>query len=153
VPAWLKDPRFWAYCALATAAIWANYKVWDTSQDFQNEVNGRRDEACRGYELGHKQEIDDLKRSFDLFEHPTPAIKDFIDSFIQDPRILAQLADEIDAAQEDQDERGVYVPSYCDEEGYGLAEPDPAVPKTPPELEKNIEKLRRAAGAPATPSP
>lgn len=149
---YFRDRRFWAVVILLVAAIWGNYQAWQagneaqsTQAQFEKETAGRRDEACRGYELGHKQEITDLERSYDLFLNPTPAIKPYIDAFVNDPRVLAQLGEEIRNAQNDQDSYGEYVPSYCDEKGFGLKEPDPLVPVTPPALEKAIAKLQKAA--------
>lgn len=153
---YFRDQKFWAFVILLIAAIWANYQAWQIGKDAQetsdqvaaiqtafiNETAKRRDESCKGYELGHKQEVTELERSFDLLENPTPEIKPFIDAFIQDPRVLAQTAEEIRAATNDQDEYGVYVPSYCDEPGFGLEEPDPDMPKTPPKLQKRLNALK-----------
>lgn len=87
----------------------------------------RRDQACRGLELGHRQEVKDLRRTYDFYAKPPPSFADLLDN----PLVLDGLRDDIKDAAKDQDQFGVFVPKYCDAPGIGLKEPDPIVPKVP----------------------
>lgn len=92
-----------------------------------DEAAQRRDQSCRGLELGHLREIRDLRQSYSFYADPPPGLKDLL----KDPRALRQLGEQAKDAMDDQDAFGVYVPPYCDKPGFGLPEPDPKVPLPP----------------------
>lgn len=95
-----------------------------------HEGTDRRDEACRGLELNHKQEVIELDRTYKFYADPPPGFE----GLLKNPLVAKSLREAERAAKDDQDRYGVYVPSYCDDPGVGLKEPDPVVPARPPSL-------------------
>jgi hypothetical protein len=113
--------------ALALGSIALTTVLWFS---VTSETRGRRDQACRGLELGHRQEVRQLRRTYRFYLDPPPSFRDLLSN----PLVAQQLREDERAAQSDQDQYGVFVPKYCDEPGVGLPEPDPKVPERPPEL-------------------
>lgn len=110
------------------------------ARKIEREGAQRRDQACRGLELAHKQEVKDLNRSYRFWEDPPPSFRDLL----ANPLVLEKLSDDIRNARSDQDGYGQFVPKYCDAPNVGLPEPDPKLPKPPrairlalPHLAKN----------------
>lgn len=121
--------------ALALGSIALTVFLWHA---VVSEGKDRRDQACRGLELGHRQEVGKLERTYRFYRHPPPSFKDLLD----DPLVLQQLREDERAARSDQDRFGVFVPTYCDEPGYGLREPDPVVPQRPAQLRPPVPYAR-----------
>lgn len=97
---------------------------------FETEARDRRDANCQSFELGHRQEVEDLAGAYKLVAASPPARWDRLQRFVA-ARIPMLERD----AASDSDGRGVNVPGYCDESGVGLAEPDPCLPPRPVGLE------------------
>ena len=106
--------------------------------DLDRESADRRDQACRGLELNHKQEISELKRTYGFYSDPPPAFK----GLLANPLVRRAVLDAEKAARFDRDRYGVFVPAYCDEKGFGLPEPDPKVPVRPPVIDRQLAKSR-----------
>lgn len=92
---------------------------------FEHESRERRDQACRGLELGHLQEVQALRRTLRFYKDPPPSFRDLLSN----PLVVRDLRERERAAQDDQDRFGVFVPAYCDEPKFGLKEPDPKLPR------------------------
>ena len=95
--------------------------------DINRERKERINQACLGYEAQHFEEVKELKRTYKIYLDPPPELN----ALINNPVLLEGLKDQIQAAQNDQDQFGVFVPPYCDEKNVGRPEPDPKVPETP----------------------
>ncbi len=101
----------------------------------QRETAHRRDQSCRGYELQHRQEVIELRRTFRFYENPPPSFAELL----KEPLVIQQLKERVRDAAKDQDQFGVFVPPVCDLPGYGRPEPDPKVPKTPPMVQSLLQ--------------
>lgn len=97
---------------------------------FEGEARQRRDANCQSFELGHRQEVEDLAGAYKLVAASPPASWDRLQRFVA-ARIPTLERD----AASDSDGQGVNVPGYCDEPGVGLPEPDPCLPPRPVGLE------------------
>lgn len=86
---------------------------------FVVESRNRRDEACTISEREHLQDVDKLRRTYSYLDALTPIeVSQTINQFI-----IANLNEQEENARRD------VAPSYCDEQGIGLPEPDPTLPK------------------------
>jgi hypothetical protein len=100
----------------------------------------RRNETCRSFEQGHKQEVTQLRRTYGYLLHLPAAER----GSTLNKTIASQVRQMERDAMSDQDTDGVFVPKYCDEPGaaaeargappVGLPEPDPQVPVRPKAL-------------------
>jgi hypothetical protein len=88
---------------------------------FEADVNDRRDQTCRLFERDHLADVERLRGTYKYLNGLAPV--QFEDTLNQ--AILRQLPDLESEARVDS------APDYCDEDGVGLPEPDPVVPKRP----------------------
>jgi hypothetical protein len=93
----------------------------------EREGRERRQQNCQTFEQDHYAEVASLAGTYRFLTSKPRALWDDTRRFVA--RVsMPQL--ERDARRDD-DRAGVNVPEYCDEDGYGLAEPDPCVPGRP----------------------
>ena len=110
------------------------------------EGKERRDQTCTGWEQGHAAEIRDLERSYEFYENTPPELEALANNSFSAVSLWEQIRD----AQIDTDGYGEFVPDYCDEPGVGKKEPDPSMPKPPPEVtqlfkESSLPPVERSA--------
>lgn len=92
------------------------------TRQINREGRERRDQSCRQDERAHLADVVQLRRTYQfLLQYPdselAPAVMQSLPALEQDARV--------DKA-----------PAWCDKPGIGLKEPDPRIPKRPPELRK-----------------
>jgi hypothetical protein len=104
----------------------AAYAVWG----IQNEADVRRSQTCESFESAYAEQIRRLENTYVFLT--LPGIKE------RSPDLYALALRELTAletaARKDSDPFGPRVPDYCDDEGVGLPEPDPKVPRRPADL-------------------
>lgn len=111
-------------------------KIGDEESARQHELLERRSANCLVFEGDHLQEVQQLRQTYRFLTRtaegrPKPRSRWTELEKVVFKTSLPKL--ELDA-RSDSDLHGAQVPRYCDQPGLGLPEPDPAVPKRPPEL-------------------
>lgn len=104
----------------------------ELSVSIQKEGAERRSQNCTTFEGAHRQEVDRLNQTYAYILKLTPAER----RTTLNRTVIAGVPRLETEASSDSDNEGVLVPSYCDEPGVGLPEPDPIVPKRPAKLKK-----------------
>lgn len=98
-----------------SAALKANHAI----ASFKKESLQRRDESCEITEREHKGDVESLRKTYAYIESLSE--KETHQKLNQ--IIIANLP------ETEQNARTDVAPSYCDEPGIGLPEPDPVLPK------------------------
>lgn len=121
-----RHPERWGQAAMVLAAfsLFAGVGLYAL---FVGQRNDQRNVSCKASEGAHLEEVARLRRTYDFYVDPPKHFK----ALLKDPRTVAQVHSQERDARRDDDQYGVFVAPYCDEEGYGRAEPDPKLPDKP----------------------
>ena len=131
-----------ALLGVLASAIITNRDIADTAnsaamqsqqavRQIKQESRGRRDQSCSLSEREHLEDIRTLRRAY----RRTPkALEFYLQVAPRGFRPFLRNAVYADLARLEKEARVDRAPEFCDAPGIGLPEPDPVVPKRPPNL-------------------